>query len=388
MPGASGVGEDTWVNIAAGQCLIRGACENGYEADIRHGEIVIDGISVQKSFLRFEKENVARHVHENLSKLKGDSFLKSCLIISHEGCYWLAVDRFDCSLKRYCDNNPERWEGSEVSLDPNQKEDTRYQLKPTYQQIVRDIITGIYQLHSQNYWDVDLSITDILIVNHRAKFAFLRGALFRKLEIGQERRELYFEKLRTVFKGVLGIAKSGQRKVPRTELNHFHKNAARKINHWQSLAKLFFHPLLMTPMQRFHLPVAMRTLYSYKGPTNQWLENCPEGAKWIKYLRGDYKEILSYRKNNTQDQTEYTDTARDQLKFVRNTIVHFNDPQEKKVENATSSRGSNRPKKTAEEVEQELSVMLPSSFTNVYNLFNVKALASTSVHLREEKIQL
>ncbi|KAI7987169.1 hypothetical protein LOK49_LG13G00174 [Camellia lanceoleosa] len=124
----------------------------------------------------FETKGEAEDVRENLSKLKGDSFLKSCLIISHEKYYWITVDRFDYSLKRYCDINSERWEGSDVLLDPNQEKDTRYQLKPTYQQIVRDIITGIYQLHSQNYWDEDLSITDFLIVNRRAKFAVLRGA--------------------------------------------------------------------------------------------------------------------------------------------------------------------------------------------------------------------
>ncbi|KAL7211202.1 hypothetical protein ACSBR2_014138 [Camellia fascicularis] len=397
MGDAAGGGDDTWVNIPAGQCLIRGACENRYEADVRHGEIVIDGISVEKSFLRFEKENVAKHVHENLSKLKGDSFLKSCLIISHEGYYWLAVDRFDCSLERYCYNNPERWEGSPELLDPKQQ-DTRYQLKPTYQQIVRDIITGICQLHSQKYWHGDLWITDILIVNDRAKFAFLRGARGGS----PDKRREDFEKLRKVFKEVLGTAKKGQSRMPRTELNHFHKNAAVKINNWPSLAKLFFHPLLMTPMQRFHLPVTMRTIVRYPQSEYQWLERRPGGGttKWKQNVRGDYKEILSYIKNNacpctctctcicSKYKDEYEDNDWGQFTFVRNTIVHINDSRE----NATSSRlqssrGSNRHKKTAKEVEQELSVMLPSSFTNVYNLFNVKALASTSVQIFEEKVQ-
>lgn len=393
MADAAAGGEDTWVDIPAVRCLMRYASENEREADIRHGKIEIDGISVEKSFLRFHTMDEAKHVHENLSKLEGDSFLKSCLIISHQG-YWLAVDRFDCSLKRYCDEHPERWNKSQVLLDPkdelsgtNQKEVViRYQLKPTYQQIIRDIITGIYQLHGQKHWHGNLSITDILIVNDRAKFAFLRNDRCGDLENLNDRRKEDFKKLHKVFKEVLGVATGGKQmpsfKMTR-ELKHFLKRAE-NINIWQSLAKLFFHPLLMTPMQRFHLPVAMRTLATYDLPRNQWSENCPGGVKWIENVRGDYKEILSHRQNDTQDKKEYIDDAWGQFTFVRNTIVHFNDPQGKKVETATSSRVTNRLKKTAKEVEQELSVMLPSSFTNVYNLFNVKALASTSVQIFEE----
>lgn len=412
MADAAAGGEDTWVDIPAGRCLMRYASENEREADIRHGKIEIDGISVEKSFLRFLTVDEAKHVHENLSKLEGDSFLKSCLIISHQE-YWLAVDRFDCSLKRYCDEHPERWNTSEVLLDPkdelsdtNQKEVViRYQLKPTYRQIVCDIITGIYQLHSQKYWHGDLSIRDILIVNDRAKFAFVRGARGGS----PDKRGEDFATLRTVFRSVLGIAHSGQHNVPRVELSHFHK-AANKINNWPSLAKLFFHPLLMTPMQRFHLPVTMRTIERYSESRDQWLEcrSYPQ-TDWKEKVRGDYKDfLLSYGKNNTckckctststctcicsehQDKKEYKANAWGQFTFVRNTIVHINDSRDKNVENAASSRlqssrESNKPKKTAKEVEQELSVMLPSSFTNVYSLFNGNALASTSVHMLEKK---
>ncbi|XP_028095440.1 uncharacterized protein LOC114294643 isoform X2 [Camellia sinensis] len=406
-----------WRRHMADRCLTRYAFENGHEAHIRHGKIEIDGISVEKSFLCFETKSKAEDVRDNLSNLKGDSFLKPCMIVLHEERHWLAVDRFDYSLERYCYHNQERWDNSRVLLDrkdaklgdPNPKEEvTRYQLKPTYRQIVCDIITGIYQLHSQKYWHGDLSITDILIVNDRAKFAFLRGARGGS----PDKRGEDFEKLRKVFKEVLGVVKDRQSRMPRTELNHFHKNAAPKINNWPSLAKLFFHPLLMTPMQRFHLPVMMRTIERYSESQYQWLERRPGGGPtgWKEKVRGDYKEILSYRKNNTckckckstststststctctcicsehQDKKEYKDDDWDQFTFVRNTIVHINDSRNKNVDNATSSGGSNKPKKTARDVEQELSVMLTSSFTNVYNLFNGKALASTSVQIFEE----
>ncbi|CAL5346472.1 unnamed protein product [Camellia sinensis] len=416
MADAAAGGEDTWVDIPAGRCLMRYASENEREADIRHGKIETmpnmgeadtlqnDGISVEKSFLRFGTMGEAKHVHENLSKLEGDSFLKSCLIISHQRYYWLAVDRFDCSLKRYCDEHPQRWNKSQVLLDPNDEVVIRYQLKPTYQQIVRDIITGIYQLHSQKYWHGDLSIRDILIVNHRAKFAFLRGDRVdpknKKRDRGgsPDKRGEDFEKLRTVFMEVLrnGIANGGQN-MPDAELNHFHNNAAQEINNWQSLAKLFFHPLLMTPMERFHLPVTMRTIVRYPNSGYQWRERHPrKWTGWITNVRGDYTVILSDNRNNacrcarscsctpshsctpscsctclcSKYKVEYEDNDWDQFTFVRNTIVHINGP--------------NRTQKTEKKVEQELSVMLPSSFTNVYDLFNVKALASTSVQIFEE----
>ncbi|CAL5412626.1 unnamed protein product [Camellia sinensis] len=230
MADAAARGEDTWVDIPADRCLTRYAFENGHDAHIRHGKIEIDGISVEKSFLCFETKSEAEYVRDNLLNLKGDSFLKPCMIVLHEKRHWLAVDRFDYSLERYCDHNQERWDNSRVLLD---RKDAKLGDPNPKEEVTRDIITGIYQLHSQNYWDEDLSITDILIVNHRAKFAVLRGARGGSPDkIGQKRRREYFNKVRKVFKEVLGVAESGQMSMPREELNHFHKKAARKIDNW------------------------------------------------------------------------------------------------------------------------------------------------------------
>ncbi|THG05478.1 hypothetical protein TEA_026013 [Camellia sinensis var. sinensis] len=85
-----------------------------------------------------------------------------------------------------------------------------------------DIITGIYQLHSQKYWHGDLSITDILIVNDRAKFAFLRGARGGS----PDKRGEDFEKLRKAESGETVLpspSNDSNAKVSSTRYDAYHR---------------------------------------------------------------------------------------------------------------------------------------------------------------------
>ncbi|CAL5410353.1 unnamed protein product [Camellia sinensis] len=344
------------------------------ERSIRDGWVRIQDLTVERSFLRFKNKNDARRVHENLSRLQGGSFLKSYFIIQHRGRYWLAVDKIQYSLKKYKKEHRTIWDGS--------------RLAPQYQDIIRGIIIGMRELHRQRYTHGRLSIKDILIVNDKPKFAFIRNEF---LEGDNERRtheDQDFEALKTLFRTVMGHGPH-RRKVHK-ELEHFYEST--EVNTALGLSKLYFHPILMTSMERFFQPVTMDTLeryprhekaYNARGVYYNWIEKeyrwYPyDWTKGVEVYESKKKgvEVNESKKKGSEVKEYYAEILRhaeekgmpygltdwDVFKFVRNAIVHI----------------SKESKKTEEDVEKELSEMFPDYFGMAYDLFNPEEIASGS----------
>ncbi|CAL5346478.1 unnamed protein product [Camellia sinensis] len=340
--------------------------EDSTDNSIRHGWVQIEDMKVERSFLGFKNKNEAKKVHKNLSKLQGVSFLKSYFIIEHQEHHWLAVDKIQYSLEEY---KKTIWNGS--------------RLTSQYQDIIRGIIIGMCELHGQRYTHGSLSINDILIVNDKPKFAFIRNEF---LEGDNERRTHEenllqdFEALKTLFKTVIGLGP--HRRRDRKELKHFYKST--EVNNAPSLSKLYFHPILMAPMERFFQPVRMDALERYPGhkkasnarvcyrevwmeKKNDWgcydwikdvevYESKKKGAKVKEY----YAEIIRYAEKIG---SPYGLTVWDVFKFVRNAIVHISEHTREKTE---------------EVVEKELSEMFPDYFKTAYDFFNLEEIASGS----------
>ncbi|GMP71577.1 hypothetical protein CsSME_00029925 [Camellia sinensis var. sinensis] len=234
------------------------------EDSIRHGWVRIEAMTVERSFLRFENADDARRVHENLSKLQGGSFLKSYFVIPHEGCHWLAVDKIQCSLETYKTERQIIWDRS---LLPSQ-----------YQDIIRGIISGMCELHRQRYTHGALSMKDILIVNDKPKFAFIRNKFLQSDNERRTHERQDIEALKTLFRKVIDPGPDSDRRRDRTELEHFYEST--EVNNAPSLSKLYFHPILMTPMERFFQPVTMDTLERYPGHEKEY--NASRVYNWIR----------------------------------------------------------------------------------------------------------
>ncbi|KAL7211181.1 hypothetical protein ACSBR2_014126 [Camellia fascicularis] len=319
------------------------------EKSVRDGWVKIEDMKVERSFLRFEKEDEAKAVHKNLSKLQGVSFLKSYFIIEHQEHYWLAVDKIQYSLETYKKQNSKIWNGT--------------RLISQYQDIIRGIIIGMCELHGQRYTHGSLSIEDILIVNDKPKFAYIRNEFRPPLEgdnecpIHKENLDQDFKDLKVLFKKVIGTY------YGHDELSHFYERA--EVNNALNLSKLYFHPILMAPMERFFQPVRMDTLGRYPGHEKASKDKDREND-WIKKVERDYKKIITYADDIGRP---YLPNVWDLFKFLRNAIVHINE--------SLRSRESTK-RKTEEDVEKELSTMFPDSFNEVYDLFDLKEIASGS----------
>ncbi|KAI8001202.1 hypothetical protein LOK49_LG09G02504 [Camellia lanceoleosa] len=315
--------------------------EDSTDNSIRHGWVKIQDMKVERSFLGFENENEAKRVHKNLSKLQGVSFLKSYFIIKHQEHYWLAVDKIQYSLEKYKKEHSRIWNGS--------------RLVSQYQDIIRGIIIGMCELHGQRYTHGSLSIKDILIVNDKPKFAFIRNEFLEgdnECPIHKENLGQDFEDLKILFKKVIGTYPGNE------ELNHFYERA--EVNNALSLSKLYFHPILMAPMERFFQPVRMDTLERY--PDHEKASNARDHPTndWIKEVKEYYENIKTYAEEKKRP---YRLNVWDLFKFVRNAIVHINEYTKSKTE---------------EDVEKELSTMFPDSFNEIYDLFDLKEIASGS----------
>ncbi|CAL5412633.1 unnamed protein product [Camellia sinensis] len=333
-------------------------------------------VEFERSFLGFETEREAKVVHKNLSKLQGVSFLKSYFIIKHQNQdrYWLAVDKIQYSLEKYKTEHSRIWSG--------------LRLDSQYQDIIRGIIIGMCELHGQRHTHGRLSIKDILIVNGKPKFAFIRNEFRPPLEGDNEcethKNNLYqdFNDLKILFEKVIG------RHENHVELKHFYESA--KVNNASGLSKLYFHPILMAPMERFFQPVSMDTLERYPGhekasnATGCFREVLDEKTNethcynWIEDVKGKkyYEKIISYEEENKR-RRGLTDEPPDlsywhAFKVVRHAIVHINEHTKTN-------------KKTEKDVERELSEMFPEYFNKAYDLFKLEEIASGS---RETHLEL
>ncbi|CAL5346487.1 unnamed protein product [Camellia sinensis] len=305
--------------------------EDSPNNSIRHGWVKMKDLKVKRSFLRFGKKKEAQNVHKNLSKLQGMSFLKSYFIIEHQEDYWLAVDKIQYSLKEYKRKHREIWNDSGLVSE--------------YQDIIRGIIIGICELHRQGHTLGSLSINDILVVKDKPKFAFIRKTYGLRSEGYYD-----FKYLKDLFKKILGTG---------DELKHFYDSI--EVNHMSSLSKLYFHPILMAPMERFFQPVKMDTLARYPDYKNKKRPRALLRNNWIEKVDMCYEPIKNYA------YTTYRQNVWNLFKFVRNAIVHINEYAEKKEG----------------DVVRDLSGMFPDSFNEIYDLFDhaEMALGSRECHL-------
>ncbi|CAL5408387.1 unnamed protein product [Camellia sinensis] len=284
---------------------------------IEHGWIRLgdNPFKVDASFLYFETEERATTVHRNLLQLEGESFLRSHFVINSQMniedktnafapkpvykqqiCFWVAVEKIDNTLEQYKDSNT-RFFGTGLGSQ--------------YQNIIRDIIRGMCQIHQKGLTHGVLRSNRVMIINARAKFAYISNS---------GTRETDFTNLRALFQDVL---RQGPHTSP--ELQHFHNSA--NVNHVADLRKLYFHPLLMSCGERLRLVVWASTRLQYRPiPINHQIRDyatqCGIDSTWIYRVRDvAYMTVL---REGLQGR-EYRDESWDQFLFGRNTIVHINE---------------------------------------------------------------
>ncbi|KAL7213496.1 hypothetical protein ACSBR2_016094 [Camellia fascicularis] len=294
---------------------------------IEHGWIRLGNnpFEVDASFLYFETEERATRVHRNLLQLKGESFLRSHFVINsqmniedktnafapkpvykQQSCFWVAVEKIDNTLEQYKDSNP-RFSGT--------------RLRSQYQNIIRDIIRGMCQIHQEGLTHGVLSSKHVVIIKARAKFAYITDS-----NSGTPATD--FTNLKLLFKDVLG-----QGHIPH-ELKHFHDSA--NVRDKTNLRRLYFHPLLMSCGERLLLVVRANTRLRYRTRSIQH-QICDYGTEfgikstWICRVQEDaYKTVLreGLEGRDCQGQKkkrEYKNESWDQFLFGRNTIVHINE---------------------------------------------------------------
>ncbi|KAL6992511.1 hypothetical protein U1Q18_052553 [Sarracenia purpurea var. burkii] len=163
---------------------------------------------VDRSFLYFETENEAMTVLRNISTLVGDCFLKPHFIIPHDQKgYWLVVDKFDCSLESYMIDSQSIW-----FKPPNSNVQ---RLKPSFKTIIRNIITGIQDLHQQGLSHGGISSKTIFIVNGSAKLGWIKNEAVEDPSSAIDQDVI---ELRILFHKMLGYHGNN------TELAHFFRH--------------------------------------------------------------------------------------------------------------------------------------------------------------------
>ncbi|GMP71589.1 hypothetical protein CsSME_00029933 [Camellia sinensis var. sinensis] len=341
------------------------------EDTIGHGLIIrtINKIKVgiEASFLRCEDERDSRVVHHNLSCFNTESFLRSHFVIEWNKSFWVAVEKIDHSLHEYRNSHYPFFklhvqENSASAIPDQEIQLSDIRLHLNYQNIIRDIIRGMCQLHQKEGTHGILSSKYIMIINHRAKFAFIRN----KSSVQDD-----FTNLKTIFEEVLverpndqAIIENvlgGARLDDHKELEHFRLCADIKIP--INLRKLYFHPLLMSSGERFLLPLRTYTRLRYRrltvavyagrynGNNFQW-----QGGVTQRNQQDPYRQFLV--------DGGYQDNPWGQFKFVRNIIAHINE---------------NRPQQTLLEavVEKDLSSMFPEFLTRVYDFFYLHEITTS-----------
>lgn len=352
--------------------------------DIEHGSITIgdNPFEVPASFLYFETEKKATEVHRNLIRLKGESFLRSHFVIRSEVkiedktnafalkpvykqqiCFWVAVEKIDGTLEQYKDNN-QPFSGT--------------RLCSQYQNIIRDIIRGMCQIHQEGLTHGVLKSKHVVIINARAKFAYITDS-----NSGTPATD--FTNLKLLFEDVLGQGHNNH------ELKHFHENA--KVKDKTNLRRLYFHPLLMSCGERLLLVVRANTRLRYRTRSIQH-QICDYGTEfgikstWICKVQEDayntvLREGLEGRDCRGQKKKrEYKNESWDQFLFGRNTIVHINENIRR--ENDQQKKDAKLQEKSEAEVERDLSSMFPTYFTRVYDFFKLHEITpSIRFHMGE-----
>ncbi|CAL5344537.1 unnamed protein product [Camellia sinensis] len=196
---------------------------------IEHGwiRLGVNPVDVDASFLYFEKADEATEVHRNLSRLKGESFLRSHFVIESQmnvedntnvfartlvykpkTCFWVAVEKIDNTL----DN---------------------------------DIIRGMCQIHQEGLTHGVLQSKHVVIIKERAKFAYITNG-------NADSPATDFTSLKNLFNIVLGQVgdiPNGLQHFPdienvKEELKHFHLSA--NVNDGTSMASVTEDPLTVT----------------------------------------------------------------------------------------------------------------------------------------------
>lgn len=284
--------------------------DNLTEHKIAHGRIVSGGNVRRMSFLRCDSCDDCNSILENLwSKDLELKEYKSVFITVYgsiklfDSC-WLVVDPVDCSLFTYV-NGQDIWDGK--------------RLRPSCRRIIRDLIKGFYALSLAQIAHGFFNGFDIMIVNGRAKLAFVSGKSF-KGKIGWEgARNADLKALHGLLIDLLG------RDVTNLELKHFLQQDVRM--------GLWHHPLLMTDLQRYILPISVQL-------SSSLFQICRVNSStdWRERVQTKSESTGAFHFAYLLHETSYSATLASRNQYISNASNHINDQRIKKELNSNGWR--------------------------------------------------
>ncbi|CDP11404.1 unnamed protein product [Coffea canephora] len=259
------------------------------------------------SFLLFQSEEEVSNIVKNLEKFTGEEFLvvKDVIKDSTNDCYWLIVE-YVTSLTKIQETKAV-WSKKRLEL--------------PYRQILRDMIIGFHKLHEKKTPHGPISASQIYIgLGGHGKLAHICG---NAENWDEQLRSIDVAGLRELFRQILGSNAENE------ELVHFQKRFLDRqmSNPAVVVEKLFYHPLLMSDVERFYMPLITNTNlrhgtgfpstadaaqafdWSFKPLDEDWSKAVPwRGAYRLVYRKGNYGTGMwsrfCYTRNCTQHITD------------------------------------------------------------------------------------
>ncbi|KAL6971883.1 hypothetical protein U1Q18_031567 [Sarracenia purpurea var. burkii] len=215
------------------------------------------------------------------------------------------------------------------------------------------------KLHDQNLTHGKLLMKEILIVNGRAKLGFITHEGLEGPSSTCDKRHIDtdYSDLEDLFKKILGTMTNNM------ELTHFYSYA--RANNRKNLEKLYYHPILMSPVERFNLISKTHLKHMYGKPMSHNIHHFNKLFRNTIYWTAtvdNYHDPTYKKVKDFPYRTPYNDTGKDQFDFAKNCIMHINE------------RLSRKKQKTDVRVERDLSKMFPDLFTRIFDFFDRESI--------------